>query len=157
MATASPRKFDYVRGLGASEVLDYKDEQIISKLRQLGPYGFVMTASGDAKGASAISDILQPTGGRFVSTRPKSEDMHLAPNISLLYDFFSMSTQKMENMDFTTWWYSDYLPMALAGGVTPTPLENRPGGLYGIQEACDDVLAGRSQMKLVLNPQAGWL
>lgn len=155
MATASPRKFDYVRSLGASEVLDYKDEQIVSKLRDLGPYEFVMTASGDAKGATALSEILQPKGGIFVSTRPKSEQMELAANVSLLYDFFSMTTQRVENADFTSWWYDDYLPMALAGGVTPTPLEKRPGGLYGVQEACDDVFMGRSMKKLVLNPHPG--
>ncbi|OBT43062.1 hypothetical protein VE00_05524 [Pseudogymnoascus sp. WSF 3629] len=152
VATASPRKFDYVRGLGASEVLDYKDEQIVKKLQELGPYDFVMTASGDAVGATAISDILQPAGGKFVSTRPKSEEMRLAPNVSLLYGFFSMATQKAENAAFTTWWYGDYLPTALAGGVTPTPLEKRPGGLSGIQAACEDVLAGRSPKKLVLSP-----
>lgn len=114
-----------------------------------------MTASGDAKGATAISDILQPAGGKFVSTRPKSEEMRLAANVSLLYDFFSATTQKVANAAFTKWWYSEYLPMALAGGVTPTPLEMRPGGLYGIQEACEDVVAGRSPRKLVLNPQTG--
>lgn len=152
MATASPHKFDYVRSLGASEVLDYKDEQIVEKLRELGPYDFIMTASGDAKGATAISDILQPAGGKFVSTRPKSEEMRLAANVSLLYDAFSMATQKEENATFTTWWYSHYLPMALAGGVTPTPLEKRSSGLNGIQAACEDVLAGRSSKKLVFSP-----
>jgi NADPH:quinone reductase-like Zn-dependent oxidoreductase len=152
VATASPGKFDYVRGLGASEVLDYKDDKIVEKLRELGPYDFVMTASGDAKGATAISDILQPAGGKFVSTRAKSDEMRLGDNVSLLYDFFSMATQKAENAAFTSWWYGDYLPAALAGGVTPTPLEKRPGGLSGIQAACEDVLAGRSTKKLVLSP-----
>ncbi|KFY29080.1 hypothetical protein V493_02565 [Pseudogymnoascus sp. VKM F-4281 (FW-2241)] len=152
VATASPQKFDYVRSLGASEVVDYKDEQVVARLRELGPYDFVMTASGDAKGATAISDILQPAGGKFVSTRPKNEEMHLAANVSLLYDFFSMTTQREENAAFTTWWYSHYLPMALAGGVTPTPLERRSGGLHGIKEACEDVIAGRSPKKLVLSP-----
>ncbi|KFY80861.1 hypothetical protein V499_00316 [Pseudogymnoascus sp. VKM F-103] len=152
VATASPRKFDYVRGLGASEVLDYKDDQIVKKLQELGPYDFVMTASGDAVGVNAISDILQPAGGKFVCTRPKSEEMRLAANVSLHYGFFSMATQKVENADFTAWWYGDYLPTALAGGVTPTPLEKRPGGLSEIQAACEDVLAGRSPKKLVLSP-----
>ncbi|KAJ5496980.1 hypothetical protein N7463_008967 [Penicillium fimorum] len=153
VATASPQKFDYVRKLGATEVLDYKDAQIVSKLKQLGPYDFVMTASGDDKGANAISEVLQPSGGRFASTRPKSEGMNLADNVSLIYDFFSTATQKAENRSFTSWWYRDYLPTALAGGVTPTPLEKRPGGLCKIQEACSDVLEGRSSKKLVLNPQ----
>ncbi|KNG84184.1 putative alcohol dehydrogenase [Aspergillus nomiae NRRL 13137] len=153
VATASPGKFDYVRSLGASEVVDYRDEQAVSKLKALGPYKFVMTASGDAAGAHAISDILQPEGGVFASTRPQSEEMHLADNVELLYDYYSMATQKPENAAFSKWWYEEYLPVALAGGVTPTPLEKRAGGLSGIQNACEDIINGRSPKKLVLNPQ----
>lgn len=133
-------------------VLDYKDEQIVSKLKALGPYDFVMTASGDATGATAISDIMQPEGGQFASTRPQNDEMKLASNVRLVYDFFSMTTQKEENGDFTRWWYGDYLPTALAGGVAPTPLEKRPDGLAGVQKACDDVLEGRAPKKLVLSP-----
>lgn len=153
IATASPKKFDYVRGLGASEVLDYKDDQIVSSLQRLGPYDFVLLASGDAKGVNAISDILQPRGGTFATTRPKSDDMNLAGNVNLVYDYFSMATQKPENADFAKWWYQNYLPTALAGNVTPTPLEKRSGGLAGIQQACEDVIKGVSSKKLVLNIQ----
>lgn len=134
-------------------MFDYKDDQSVSQLKRLGPYDFVLLASGDAKGANAINDILQPAGGKFVSTRPKSDGMNLDGNVSLIYDFLSMTTQKPENADFTKWWYDDYLPMALDRGVTPTPLEKRPGGLRGVQEACTDVLEGRSSKKLILNPQ----
>lgn len=141
-----------MRGLGASEVLDYKDDQIVSKLERLGPYDFAMTTSGDAKSANAISEILQPGGGTFASTRPKSDEMNLAGNVNLIYDAFSLSTQKPENAGFAKWWYHDYLPSALAGNVTPTPLEKRPGGLAGIDKACEDITKGLSSKKLVLNP-----
>lgn len=133
-------------------MLDYSDEQIVSKLKQLGPFDIVMTASGDAKGAKILSDVMQPAGGVFVSTRPQSPEMDLAGNVSLIYDFLSMSTQKPENADFTNWWYREYLPLALAGAVTPTPLEKRPGGLTAVQDACTDVLEGRSPKKIILNP-----
>lgn len=152
MATASPGKFDYVRGLGASEVVDYRDQHAVSKLKALGPYKFVMTASGDVAGAHAISDILQPEGGVFVSTRPQSKEMDLPDNVRLIYDFYSMATQKPENAAFSKWWYEDYLPASIAGGVTPTPLDKRSGGLSGIQNACEEVL-GRAGKKLILDPQ----
>ena len=113
-----------------------------------------MTASGDVKGANLMSEILQPQGGgRFASVRPQSSEMQLAGNVHLVYDFFSMTTQKPENADFTEWWYHEYLPGALSGTVTPTPLEKRPGGLNRIQEACTDILEGQSPKKLVLDPQ----
>lgn len=150
VGTASPAKFDYVRSLGAATVLDYKDEQIVSKLKDLGPFDFIMMASGGAKAAKAISDILQPTGGTFASTSPRRDEMGLAENVTLLYGAFSMATQKPENASFTKWWYEDYLPAALAGGVTPTPLEKRPGGLAALDRACQDILENRSSKKLVV-------
>ena len=152
MATASPRKFEYVRGLGASTVFDYKDDEIVSKLKSLGPYDYIMTASGDTTSANAISEVLQPEGGTFASVRAQSDEMKMPKNVQLVYDAFSMSTQKPENGDFTEWWYGDYLTGALGGKVTPTPLEKRAGGLNRIQDACTDVLEGHSPKKLVLDP-----
>ncbi|OJJ65323.1 hypothetical protein ASPSYDRAFT_85295 [Aspergillus sydowii CBS 593.65] len=154
IATASTAKFDYVRSLGASEVVDYKDSDAVSKLKQLGPYDFAMSASGDAKSANAISQLLQPKGGTFASTRGKTDDMNLPDNVTLEYDAYSMTTQKPENAEFSKWYYG-YLSSALDGGVTPTPLEKRAGGLAAIQQACGDVLDGKSSKKLVLNPQEG--
>ncbi|KAE8363585.1 hypothetical protein BDV27DRAFT_146023 [Aspergillus caelatus] len=121
MATASPRKFEDVRGLGGSAVFDYKDDEIVPKLKSPGPYDFIMTASGDAIGTNTSSEVLQPGGGTFASVGPQSNGTHLAENVHL---------------------YGDYLPGALGGNVTPTALEKRPGGLNKIQEACADVLEG---------------
>lgn len=108
-----------VRGLGASAVFDYKDDDIVSKLKEVGPYGFIMTASGDARSANPLSEILQPGGGTFASVRPQSDEMHLAGNVHLVYDSFSMIAQKPENTAFMEWWYHTYLPNALAGNVIP--------------------------------------
>ncbi|KAL2829532.1 hypothetical protein BDW59DRAFT_159120 [Aspergillus cavernicola] len=116
IATASPRKFDFVRSLGATQVIDYKDAQAISKLCDLGPYDFIMSTSGDAPAANTISDILQPTGGVFAATRPKSDEMNLAANVELVYDAFNMVTQKPENEEFSRWFYG-YLSGGLAAGL----------------------------------------
>ncbi|KAE8420587.1 hypothetical protein BDV36DRAFT_281279 [Aspergillus pseudocaelatus] len=132
MATSSPRKFEDVRGLGGSAVFDYKDDEIVPKLKSLGPYDFIMTASGDAIGTNTSSEVLQPGGGTFASVGPQSNETHLAENVHL----------KPETTGFTEWWYGDYLPGALGGNVTPTALEKRPGGLNKTQEACADVLEG---------------
>jgi NADPH:quinone reductase-like Zn-dependent oxidoreductase len=152
VATASPQKFDYVRNLGASEVLDYKNDQVVSRLRDLGPFNFIMSASGDPASATAISEILQPNGGRFVITRPQNDQMRLAGNVEYIYDSLAWATQKPENSAFSIWWYNEYLPAALNGKVAPTPVEKRKGGLEGIQEACDDIIAGKHLRKLVLSP-----
>jgi len=118
----------------------------------MGPFDFIMSASGDPASANAISEILQPDGGRFVITRPKNDQMRVAENVEYIYDFLSLATHKPENAPFSKWWYEEYLPTALAGNVVPTPFEKRQGGLGAIQAACDDIIAGKHLNKLILSP-----
>ena len=69
VTTASPRNFDYVRGLGASQVFDYNDRQVVAKLVQyLGNRhmaGALAIAAGS--GASCIDVMSHCQGNRIVS------------------------------------------------------------------------------------------
>lgn len=68
VTTASPRNFEYVRSLGADAVFDYKDPDVVAKIKQ---------ATGDSitKALDAISlkdsqritaEALAPSGGKVV-------------------------------------------------------------------------------------------
>ena len=69
VTTASPRNFDYVRELGASQVFDYNDEKVVAKLvTHLGNrdvVGALAIAAGS--GASCIDVMSQCQGNRIVS------------------------------------------------------------------------------------------
>ncbi len=69
VTTASPRNFDYVRGLGASQVFDYNDEQVVAKLvTYLGSRDVVGALAIPAgSGASCIDVMSQCQGNRIVS------------------------------------------------------------------------------------------
>ncbi|KAK4690416.1 hypothetical protein P7C71_g6368, partial [Lecanoromycetidae sp. Uapishka_2] len=151
IATASPRGFSHLKELGASQVLDYKNPDIESELRSLGPFQFMMTASGDSTSQQTISQLLQPAGGRFASTL--GGNINLPENVERIYEMFEATTQKPQYVDFGKWWYTDYLPKAIGGAVEPAPIEKRNGGLAAIQAAGDDVLGKKSNKKIVLNPQ----
>jgi hypothetical protein len=110
-----------------------------------------MSASGDPAGATAISEILQPNGGRFVITRPQNDQMRVAGNVEYIYDYLSLTAQKPENFAFSNWWYNEYLPAALDGSVVPANSQKRKGGLEAIQEACDDTIAGKHLSKVVIS------
>ena len=69
IATAHPRGFTHLKEIGASEVLDYKSSEIGSQLRKMGHLKYLMTASGDPTSQQTLSNLLQPNGGRFISTR----------------------------------------------------------------------------------------
>lgn len=68
VSTASPRNFELVKSLGASEVFDYRDPDVVSKIKK---------ASGDSikKAVDAISEkesqriaaeAIAPSGGEIV-------------------------------------------------------------------------------------------
>ena len=81
VATASPRNFAYVRGLGASQVFDYNDEKVVAKLvTYLGNHevvGALAIAAGS--GASCIDVMSQCRGNRIVSMASSPLSIDNAP------------------------------------------------------------------------------
>jgi NADPH:quinone reductase-like Zn-dependent oxidoreductase len=69
VTTASPRNFDYVRGLGAGQVFDYNDDQVVAKLvtylRNRDVVGALAIAAGC--GAACIDVMSRCQGNRIVS------------------------------------------------------------------------------------------
>ncbi|KAL2056916.1 hypothetical protein ABVK25_002655 [Lepraria finkii] len=91
-----------------------------------------MTASGDPTSQQTLSNLLQPNGGRFISTR---------------------AAEKPEFSENAQWWYTTHLLKAIAGAIEPTPIEKRSGGLKAIQAATEDLLSGNAKSKIIMNPQ----
>ncbi|KAL2046885.1 hypothetical protein N7G274_000903 [Stereocaulon virgatum] len=151
IATVSPRGFAHLKEVGASHVLDYKSSEIESQLRKLGPFHYLMTASGDPTSQQVLGRLLQPNGGRFLSTR--AGEVGLPSNVERVYNTFEFATQKPEFSEYAHWWYTTYLPRAIGGTVEPTPIEKRSGGLKAIQAAAEDVLNGKAKNKIVIDPQ----
>ena len=148
IATASPRSFAHLESVGASKIVDYKSPDVEAQLRELGPFKFLMTASGDPVSQQVLASLLQPNGGRFISVRAGEVD--LPKNVDRIYNMFEAAGQGPE---FRRWWYTTYLPKAIGGAVEPTPIEKRSGGLKAIQAAGDDVFSGKAKNKIIVNPQ----
>jgi NADPH2:quinone reductase len=70
---------DYVRGLGASDVVDYTTGDVASQLREKQPDGLagVVDLYNDAQGAAALASVVRP-GGRIVSSIAMGIDQALA-------------------------------------------------------------------------------
>lgn len=154
VATASPRGFDHLEKLGASEVLDYKSATVIQDLQALGPFKYMYTTSGDATSQQALATLLQPGGGKFASTL--GGDVKLPENVERVYEFFGNVTQKEGTNfeEFAKWWYGEYLGKVIAdGSVEPTAFTKVPGGLGALQAAGDAILEGKIRGKPIVNPQ----
>ncbi|EMD94559.1 hypothetical protein COCC4DRAFT_54262 [Bipolaris maydis ATCC 48331] len=152
VVTASPRDVERQMKLGASEVVNYKDTDAVAKLHSLGPYKYLFTASGDAASQSALASLLDSTGGSFASVLPSA--VELPSNVKLIYTAFSQAAQKEEYSEWRDWWYQEYLPKVLSGGlVEPVRFTKVQGGLSALQQASQDVFDSKVKGKLVIDPQ----
>lgn len=154
IATASPRGFEHLKKLGATEILDYKSPSIIADLLALGPFKYMYTTSGDSASQQALATLLQPEGGKFASTL--GGDVKLPENVERVYEFFGNVTQKEgSNFDeFAKWWYEEYLGKVITDrSVEPTTFTKVAGGLSALQSAGDAILEGKIRGKPIVNPQ----
>lgn len=153
VVTASPRDVNRQKGLGASDVIDYKAEDVVERLAKLGPYKYIFTASGDPGSQKALASILQlQQGGKFASVL--GGEVELPSNVERIYTAFSQAAQNEEYSEWRDWWYGDYLPKVLRNNlVEPVKFTKREGGLAALQQASADVFEGKIRGKLVLDPQ----
>jgi NADPH:quinone reductase-like Zn-dependent oxidoreductase len=143
-----------LKKIGATEVLDYKDANVLEKLRAIGPFKFMYTTSGDAASQKALASLLETNGGKFASTL--GGDVELPGNVERVYEFFGNVTQKEgpEFEEFARWWYGEYLGKVIVdGSIEPTPFSEVKGGLAAVQKAADDMLDGKIRGKPIVNPQ----
>ena len=152
IVTASPRDNKRQISLGASEVIDYKAPDVAEQLRALGPYKYMITASGDAPSQKALAALLQPEGGRFASVL--GGEVELPSNVERVYLAFSQVVQRDEHSEFRAWWYGEYIPKVLQQSlVDAVQFTKRDGGLAALQQASADIFEGKVRGKVVVNPQ----
>ncbi|KOU21404.1 oxidoreductase [Streptomyces sp. WM6372] len=66
IATSSPRDFDYVRELGAAEVIDYNDPDVPGRIRELSPDGVDIHVDTSARNDLDTAVDLLASRGRIV-------------------------------------------------------------------------------------------
>ncbi|KAK6949891.1 hypothetical protein Daesc_008214 [Daldinia eschscholtzii] len=150
IATASPKNFDYVKKLGASQVFDYssatiqddlinalKNKTIAGALDCIGgaPQGILQQVVANSEGVKAVASTK-----RGWPEPPTGVTMYPVFGTTLSGNFVGKAI------------YNDFLPSALkAGTFVPAPEPRIVGqGLEKIQEAVDLVKKGVSATKLVV-------
>lgn len=132
-------------------MIDYKAADAVEQLRQLGPYKYLFSASGDPASQKALASLL-PNGGRFGSTL--GGDVEMPANVERVYMPFSQAAQLDENHEWRDWYYGEYLPGVLhEGRVEPVDYTKVSGGLEALQQASKEVFEGKVRGKVIINPQ----
>ena len=159
VTTASKKNWDFVKGLGASAICDYKDEDVIEQLveaiKKTGDeYAGALDAIARDQVWRACAKVARVFGGGKVATNwPTPDTSEGAEGIELLpvNDVSALSV----NSDYQgicehVWKY--WLPQALElGTLKPVPKPLVIGkGLDKVQEACERGRKGVSAAKLVI-------
>ncbi|KAE9382115.1 GroES-like protein [Stipitochalara longipes BDJ] len=150
ITTASPKNFEYVKKLGASQVFDYKSSTVGEDL--LAAFkGKASVGALDCIGFSAtpicVDVVHKSAGNKFVSTvKPVS----LTPPEGMGIKHIFGTTLKDNKVGKGV--YDDFLPEALkSGAFVPAPEPLVVGkGLGTVQEAVDLIGKGVSAKKLVV-------
>lgn len=156
-ATASPKNHAYLKTLGVSELVDYRDPDVVSKLVALAKaagaplrYGYDCAAEGDSSILSA--ETLLASGGHgsklvLAYTWPEG---HEKPE-GIEYSETAAYRTGTDLLELGSWLFNDYLPSAIKNKtIVPAPkIEIVEGGVAAAQKALDLLKAGVSATKLV--------
>jgi len=144
LATAAPEDSQYVRDLGATEILDYKSSDVVEQTLQMHPDGvnvvFDLVNMGPALAASARA---VRSGGRLISPRGGPDAAALGrEDITVTYTGLS---DRREPGDL------DQLGARVAAGVLAVEI----GGIYMIdnaRQAFVDFAEAHTRGKLIVTP-----
>ncbi|KAI1611868.1 zinc-binding oxidoreductase CipB [Exophiala viscosa] len=150
ITTASPKNFEHVKKLGASEVFDYNSPSITEDLMTAFD-GKTMAGALDCIGEAAWKIILdvvsQSRGNKFIATAKRG-----APDPPEGVTMKHIFGTTLKDNEVGKAIYEDFLPKALqAGSFVPAPEPLIIGhGLENIQLAVDRYSKGVSARKLVV-------
>ena len=156
-ATASPANHDYIKSLGATEVFDYKDSEVVSKLVNAAQskdmkitYGFDTIAEGNTtdQTAAVLAASAEGQEAKLARVLPPTSNKKIENVVVSSMVAFSLGTQFAE---LGQWCFNDYLKTLLESkAIVPSPKIEVVGDLSKVQEAVDRSKAGVSAKKLVL-------
>jgi NADPH:quinone reductase-like Zn-dependent oxidoreductase len=155
--TASKKHEGYLKSLGAYEVIDYHDSDVVEKITAAAKRAgteIKMGADTITEGDSAklAADVLVSSGGegKLAITLPWPEKHEKPKGLEVLVTgAYRLSTEQPE---FGEWFFNEYLHSALENGsvVPAPPVEVVEGGIEATQKVWDLLKKGVSGKKLVV-------
>ena len=151
VTTASPKNFELVKNLGASEVFDYKDpavsDKLVTYLKGKTIAGALDCIGGDAW-TICMNVVHKSAGTKFVATTKRN--FPDPPEGVTINNVFAITIKDNEVGKVV---YEDFLPKALkAGTYVPAPEPLIAGkGLESVQAAVELQQKGVSAAKIVVS------
>jgi NADPH:quinone reductase-like Zn-dependent oxidoreductase len=155
-ATASAKQHEYIKGLGAATMFDYKDKNVVDQIVQAANHnGLEINIAYDAAGSlQECVDVLKALKGEGVAkiaSAPRVPD-EFSQIDDVEVKFVFPPTNEKERLEFAHHVFSIWLKEKLATGeFVPSPkIRLVEGGLESINKALDEWKKGVSGEKIVL-------
>lgn len=156
-ATASPQHHEYLKGLGASRVFDYKSDDVLKEIVDAAKEdGLVFKVGYHATGSQQLSvDVIEALRGNGEKVK-----LAIAPIVdgsvkvpeTVETAFVSAPDDLEARHEQCSWIFKTWLQEKLATGqvVVSPKIKVVEGGLESADKALDELKAGVSGVKLVL-------
>jgi len=157
-ATASPANHEYLKSLGAYQVFNYRDEDVVSKIvdsanKACLPLNLAFDTITEATTVTKSSEVLLASGGKggkLCLVLPWPEKVQKPEAIEILNAIAPRLSG--DRAELGAWFFNDWLQGALEKGeivAAPKP-EIVEGGIEATQKVYDMHKAGVSNRKLVV-------
>ncbi|EJT98637.1 GroES-like protein [Dacryopinax primogenitus] len=130
-STASPKNHAYVKSLGATEVFDYHDPDVVSKIRaSVGPNLSKIFDSISENGSieASVASITAPSGIVAVILAPKAEQSTATVRV------VQTGALKTSEPEIGQRVFGLLNALLQNGSLVPNPIKIMPGGLLGVNE-----------------------
>jgi NADPH:quinone reductase-like Zn-dependent oxidoreductase len=139
LTTASPKNFDLVKGLGADEVFDYRDERVVENIRTStgNALDIAVDTVSEGKTPEQVTGAIGDKGGRVAIILPYESPR---PDVKVK---FSMAPDLLKR-ELNGKWYVDLLTKSLATGkIKPNPVDIQPSGLASVKTGLQYMQEGK--------------
>jgi NADPH:quinone reductase-like Zn-dependent oxidoreductase len=166
LTTCSPKNNEYVKSLGATEVFDYNDPEVGSKIRAFtsNKLKYAWDTQGDASSGQICADALSSEGEdiRFGTITDPSMFLRKDAKVTatIMYTIFGEAFTKYghdfpvleADFEFAKMWMSLVEKLVSEGKVKPHRKKVGTGGLEGVVKGLEELKSGKvSGQKLVYN------
>jgi len=144
ISTASPKNFDLVRSFGATEVFDYRDAELVQKVKAAIPAGQKVTWAYDAVSEAATlkaSVAVLEGQGNLITVLPPSENFD--GQGAKVSSIFAGVLYQPANAEVLSWYVSYVSQAAEAGVFIPLTPEVKGTSLEDAQKVLDYHASGQ--------------
>ncbi|KAI9439436.1 dehydrogenase [Russula earlei] len=147
LTTASPKNFDLVKGLGADEVFDYRDENVAENVRSATGNALDIAIDTISEGGTTqqVPAAIGDKGGKVAIILPyESPRQDVKVVFSGAYTLLDRVRLPRFFCPSRSSWYIDLLSKILStGNIKPNPVLIQPNGIAGVKDGLQYMVEGK--------------